>query len=112
MKVLADGGSRDPDYRDLQNRRDQQLLRAQELHRRANVPEGPCAIPELERFQAYLTGYQIKVLSVNKPHMIIFKGPQAPKKILLVKVDDHYHGCNSFSGFLESSYYCHDCDKG
>ena len=44
--------------------------------------------------------------------MIIFAGPEYPRKILLVKVDEHCHGCTSFAGFLELLYYCHDCDKG
>lgn len=105
-------GSRDPDYVDLKNGRTQQKLCAQELHQKAGVPEGPCGIPELNKFQQILTGYQIKVMSVDKPHMIAFAGPEAPKKILLVKVDDHHHGCNLFSGFIERSYYCHDCERG
>lgn len=63
-------------------------------------------------FQQALPDYQIKVLSVDKPHMIIFAGPEADKKILLLKVDEDYHGCNSFVGFLERSYFCHDCNKG
>ena len=44
--------------------------------------------------------------------MIIYEGPNALKKIYLVKVDDHYHGCTSLSGFLERSYFCEDCNKG
>ena len=112
MKALADGGRRNPDYEDLRRGRNQQTIRARELHLRAGVPEGPCDIPELQKFQDFLTDYQIKVLAVDKPHMIVFAGPPASKQILLVKVDDHYHGCNSFAGFLERNYFCHDCNKG
>jgi len=88
-----------------------QTDRAQRLHVEAGVPEGPCGIPELQKFQDYLKEYQIKVLSVDKPHCVIFEGPPSDKKILLVKVDDHYHSCNSFAGFIGRSYFCHHCNK-
>lgn len=65
---------------------------AKELHRKAGVEEGPCGISELAAFRKVLTPqYQIKVMAVDKPHMIIYQGPPAPRHILLVKVDDHYH---------------------
>ena len=89
-----------------------QLTRARELHLLAGVPEGPCGIEELKQFQRVLTEYQIKVLSYDRPHCLIFKGPEdREKKLLLIKVDDHYHGCTSFPGFFNRSYYCHYCDK-
>lgn len=89
-----------------------QKTRAEELHLLANAPLGPCGIEELKKFQAALPDYQIKVLSYDKPHCIIFKGTEdLEKKIFLIKVDDYYHGCNSFPGFLNRSYYCHVCDK-
>ena len=31
---------------------------------------------------------------------------------MLIKSHHYYDGCNSFSGFLDRSYCCHDCDKG
>ena len=67
---------------------------------------------ELQKFQDASPGSQIKVLAVYKPYQIVFAGPDAPKKILLLKVGDHYHGCNSFGGFLPRSYFCHDCNRG
>ena len=89
-----------------------QLTRARELHLLAGVPEGPCGIEELKQFQMVLTDYQIKVLSYDRPHCLIFKGPEdKEKKLLLIKVDDHFHGCTSFPGFFNRSYYCHLCDK-
>ena len=112
MKALADTDAQHPDYKNLRKGRPIQEKRAKELHRLADVPEGPCGIQELNKFQTALPGYQLKVLSVDKPFTIIFAGPPAPKLILLVKVNDHYHGCTSFGGFLDWSYYCHDCDKG
>ena len=117
MKALvdADGNTRDPDYHNLRQGRPVQERKAQELHQLAGVPEGPCGLPELERFQAALPEHQIKVMSIDPPHMIIFAGtPALPsgKIIRLIKEDDHYDGCNSFGGFLSKSYFCDDCNKG
>ena len=117
MKALADadGNTRDQDYHNLRQGRPVQETRDKELHQRAGVPEGPCSIPELERFQAALPEYRIKVMSVDPPHMIIFDGnPATPsgKVIRLIKEDGHYDGCNSFAGFLSKSYFCDDCNRG
>ena len=57
--------------------------------------------------------YQIVVLTVDKLHMITYKGqPTADKKIMLIQVDQHYHGCTLYGGFLNKSYFCFDCEKG
>lgn len=99
-------------YKSIRQGRPIQTRLAQALHKQAGVPFGPCGIPELQKFQEVLPEYQIKVLSADSPHCIIFEGPPAPRLIQLVKVDDHYHGCTSFGGFLSKSYYCHDCNRG
>ena len=99
-------------YKNIRQGRPIQTRLAQALHVQAGVPVGPCGIPELQKFQETLPEYQIKVLSVDSPHCIIFEGPSAPCRIQLIKVDDHYHGCTSFGGFLSKSYYCHDCNRG
>ena len=99
-------------YKNIRQGRPIQTRLAQALHVQAGVPLGPCGIPELLKFQEVLPEYQIKVLSVDSPHCIIFQGPPAPCHVLLIKVDDHYHGCTSFGGFLSKSYYCHDCNRG
>ena len=92
--------------------RDWQRL-AKGRHRLAGVPEGPCGIPELKKFQAALPGYQIKVMSIDPPHMIINVGPVASDKmILLIKEDGNYNGCNPFKEFLSKSYFCHECNRG
>ena len=109
MKARVD---EDYEYNNLRRGRNIQTVRAKTLHAQAGVTEEPCGIPELTQFQAALPGYQIKVLSVDKPYMVIFEGQEADKKLLLVKVGDHYHGCTSFAGFLDTSYYCHSCNKG
>ena len=84
---------------------------SKELHKDVGVPEGPCGLAELNQFQKVLPEYQIKVLSVDKPHCIFFCGPPAPHVIKLIKVDEHYHGCTSFGGFLSKSYFCHQCNR-
>ena len=62
---------------------------AQQLHR----DEG---LPELEKFQTYLSTldppYWLKVLSRNHPFFLIFRGPDAENKIILLKTDNHYDG--------------------
>ena len=116
MKALADanGNTRDQDYHNLKQGNPAQERKAKELHQLAGVPEGPCGLPELEQFQAALPGHQIKVMSIDPPHMIIFAGPPTPsgKIIRLIKEDNHYDGCNSFGGFLSRSYFCDDCNRG
>ena len=115
MKALADadGDTRNRDYKNLKDGYLIQERSARELHRSAGVPEGPCGLPELGQFQAALPGYQLKVMSIDPPHMIIYAGPVPSDKIIrLIKEDDHYDGCNSFGGFLDKSYFCDECNKG
>ena len=86
---------------------------AKELHRQAGVPEGPCGLPELEQFQQALgSQYQLLVMLRMKPFDLIFKGPDAPYQIRLLKSNDHFDGLTSFPAFLNKSYYCVDCQRG
>ena len=110
--VDADGDHRNPDYVNLRKGRPLQGSRARELHALADVAEGSCGHAELLKFQKTLPDYQIKVMSIDKPHMITFAGPDKNRRLLLLKVADHYHACTSFSGFLDTSYFCHECNKG
>ena len=65
-----------------------QTQRAKELHQLANVPEGPCGIRELQQFQAAFPDYQLKVISIDPPHMMIYVGPTSSDKIIrLIKED-------------------------
>lgn len=90
MKAWADGGPRNPDYRNLRQGYPVQTRLAKELHRQAGVPEGPCGLEEVAKFQAVLPGYQIKVMTVDPPYSILFKGPQPSERfIMLVKSDRH-----------------------
>ena len=74
------------------------------------MPEGPCGLPELAAFQRHLTEHQIIVLSMDHTYQIIFKGPPRDKQIILIKVGDHYHGCNSLPGFLGTDHFCLHCE--
>ena len=86
---------------------------AKELHEQAGVPEGPCGIQQLQQFQQALgTQYQLLVMSRIKPFFLIFKGPDAPHQIRLLKSNNHYDGCTSFPAFVNRSYYCLQCEKG
>ena len=104
------------DWKNLRDGRPQQGIMARQLHQAAGVPEGPCGLPELHRFQSYLSTldppYQLKVLSRQHPFFLYFRGPDADKKIILLKSDTHYEGCTSITGFINRSYWCHECDRG
>ena len=89
---------------------------ARQLHHAAGVPEGPCGLPELKKFQTYLSTldppYQLKVLSRQHPFFLIFRGPDAEHKIIILKSDTHYEGCTKITGFINKGYWCHECDRG
>ena len=86
---------------------------AKELHQQAGVPEGPCGLEELRQFQQTLgSSYQLLVMLRIKPFDLIFKGPDAPHQIRLLKSNDHFDGLTSFPAFLNRSYYCVDCQRG
>ena len=90
-----------------------QQQQAQALHQQAGVPEGPCGVPELEKFQQALgPSYQLLVMLRMKPFDLIFKGPDAPNQIRLLKSNEHFDGLTSFPAFLNRSYYCLDCQRG
>ena len=95
--VDADGDARDRDYHNLNQGYPVQEQKAKELHRSVGIPEGLCDILELQQFQAALSGYQIKVMSIDPPHRITYQGPVPSDEIIqLIKEDGHYDGCNSY----------------
>ena len=87
---------------------------AQELHRAAGVPVGPCDQSALQTFQDYLASlsppYQLKVMARTYPFVLRFIGPEAPLVIRLLQTGDHFDGCTSFSGFLNRGYWCDACN--
>ena len=101
-------------YRTLRSNSKTQKRIAQQLLNEAGVDEGPCGLPELAKFQAVLPDYQIKVFKVGRPHMLVYAGPESStnRRILLLLEDGHFDGCTSYAAFFNTSYYCHDCDRG
>ena len=101
------------EWENLKRGRPVQEHQAKELHLQAGVAEGPCALEELRQFQQALGAqYQLLVMTRIKPFFLIYKGPEAPNKIRLLKSNNHYDGCTSFPAFLNRSYYCEDCERG
>ena len=107
---------KDPKYKDLADpKRRAQEKKARGLHEPANVPLGPCGIPEVELFQKHLTNYQINIISGNHDNSIIY--PPKPSTsnnvtpIYLYLHDNHYDVITSMPGFLSISYFCHKCRK-
>lgn len=108
-----DNGISKAHWETMKKGRPRQTKEAKDLHSLAQVPEGPCGIEELKKFQAALgSEYQLLVMSFCHPFMLLFKGPCAPNKIRLVKANEHYHGCTSFPAFINRAYYCLECEKG
>ena len=108
-----DNGISKAHWETMKKGRPRQTKEAKDLHSLAQVPEGPCGIEELKKFQATLgSEYQLLVMSFCHPFMLLFKGPCAPNKIRLVKANEHYHGCTSFPAFINRAYYCLECEKG
>ena len=103
----------------------QQLKEAKKLHEEAGVPEGPCRLEEIAKFQDYLgpQGYRIIVVDATKGGVIFTSEAfqEASKTIALVKsvyMDDknkekaHYDGLYSIRGFMNPTYFCNRCCKG
>ena len=84
---------------------------AQELHQNAGVPFGLCGLEQAKQFQAYLTDYQINILSKEYDNNIIYAGPEKEKKIYLYMHNNHYDVITKMPGFFASVYYCHTCKK-
>ena len=107
---------KDPKYKQLANSEKRaQEKKARELHEAANVPLGPCGLPEVEQFQKYLTNYEINIVSGNHDNSIIY--PPKPSvtnnvtPIYLYLHDNHYDIITSMPGFLSNSYFCHKCTQ-
>ena len=107
---------KDPKFKTLINsRKGTQQIKAMELHQAANVPFGPCGLPEVDLFQKYLTSYEINIVSGNHNDSIIY--PPKPSTnnnvtpIYLYLHDNHYDVITSMPGFLSTVYFCHKCKK-
>ena len=93
------------------HRRPMQTRMAQELHQNAGVPFGPCGIDQVKQFQAYLTEYQINIVSKEYNNNIIYACPERDKKIYLYMHGNHYDVVTKMPGFFARHYYCHSCKK-
>ena len=94
-----------------------QLIYARQLHRNAEVPEGPCGLEEVKGFQTYLSSltppFQLKVFC-DQTHKPLYTGPQKVDKdhiLVLLKSGNHYDGITSLKDFFVRSYWCDDCDR-
>ncbi len=105
------------------------------LHMQAGIPFGPCGTqvkiisPRLLDFLSLMFYSKLVFLASllgtptisSNPALISAEsvvrgctplhGPPAVHVIQLIKVDEHYHGCMSFGGFLSKSYFCRDCNR-
>lgn len=89
-----------------------QLQAAYALTRQAQVPEDLAVGPEeLKKFQAVLPDHRLICIYTNRGNEAVAFSPHDPKKktIVIVYVNNHYHGCNTLTGFYQSSYVCDYC---
>ena len=111
MKALAD---QDPQYENIKRGRGQQGYLAHKLHRDSGVPEGPCGLEQVKQIQQFMgPTYQIQVFEAMQG-LLWYKDrvyDAAPKKIILLKVENHFHGVTSIHALLNRSYYCIHCEK-
>ena len=104
---------KDPQYKSIVDQRCRMQTRlAQELHETSGVSLGPCGIPEVNKFQATLPGYQLNVVSKEHLNALIYSGPEAEKHLYLYHHDNHYDVITSMPAFLAREQYCHKCKKG
>ena len=104
-----------PNYNSLVDSRGRrQEKEARELHKVANVPLGPCGIPEVQLFQKYLTCYEINIISADHDNAIIYPSKpttQDVKPVYLYLHHNHFDVITTMPGFLGKSYFCHKCRK-
>ena len=103
----------DPKYHQIIDSRGRiQLQRAFNLHRAANVPLDLCGLDEVKQFQAYLTNYEITILSGDHGDSIIYIAEPGDKQPLyLYYHNKHFDVITKMPGFLAVSYFCHKCRK-
>ena len=100
----------DPQYKYVSDhRKPMQTRLVRELHQNANVLLEPCGVEQAKLFQAYLTEYQINIVSKEYNNNIIYAGPEKDKRIYLYMHDNHYDVITKMPGFFARHYYCHTC---
>ena len=109
---------KDPRYKYIiDSSRPLQREKAFDLHEAANIPLGPCGLNKVDLFQHYLVQYQIIVVSGDQNNTIIYPpqprtNPNPEKSIYLYYQANHFDVITSLPGFLNTSYFCHQCHKG
>ena len=95
-------------------RKDIQTMHAKALCEAAGVDHTQvCGIEEAEKFQAFLTEYQLCIISREHNETMIFKGPEDRDKFIYIHLDgNHYNAITKITGYLGKSYFCHRCKKG
>ena len=104
-KAKVDNDPQDRRIRDYLNPMQTRL--AQELHQSAGVPLGASGPEQAKLFQAYLTDYQISIVSKEYGNKIIYAGPEKDQRIYLYMHNYHYDVITKMPVFLVHSYYCH-----
>ena len=68
-------------------------------------------ITEIEKFQQYLTGYQIVVYGDLTGNNVLYEGPEDDNRILinLVLHNNHYDVITSLTAAFAANYYCSKC---
>ena len=75
-------------------RKDVQTMRAKALCEAAGVDHTKvCGIEEAKKFQAYLTEYQLCIISREHNETIIFKGPEDRDKFIYIHLDGNQLQC-------------------
>ena len=103
----------DPKYHQIIDAKGRiQLQRAVNLHHAANVPLDLCGLDEVKQFQAYLTNYEITILSGDHGDSIIYPAEPGDKQpIYLYYHNKHFDVITKMPGFLAISYFWHKCRK-
>lgn len=96
----------DPRWNSIRQGQNIQKQLAEELHQLAGVQLRRCDLEDTKKFQSVLRDYQIHVVSKEAFNGIVFKGPEATKKICLYFHDDHFDVITTMAGFLGQGYYC------
>ena len=113
VKAFVD---KDPQYREIKKGREFQRCLAHQLHEASGVPKGTCGKDEILQMQEHLfpQGYQIKVFEGQNGVLLFHKKEfdKAPKKLCLLQIGHHFHGVTKVPALLNTSYYCHECNRG
>jgi hypothetical protein len=96
----------------VDHRRPRQTRLAHDLDNKAGVAIGSCGIDEVKQFQAYLTDYQINIVSKEHQNSVIFPGPDKEKRVYLFLHENHFDVITSMPAFVARKMYCHTCKKG